>query len=376
MPLDKYKNYCDFLADHFDVISSKDDFRNSKNITFRCKIAGHDNTLKATTFGNKKAAQPDASQWCEVCKKSALEEKDRLEFSEEVKHLGHEILSVKSGKDVVYRCGNCGRENTTTKQNFRKSKRTEFCSHCQNAPRRIAYTELVRVVEAQGMKLLTTAEEYTNNKQKLRLVCICGNDQHEAVLFDIRRGKHCKENCKTRKFEATCTDKYGVRNVSQVPEIFEKIQDSTANKPFVFPSGRTVVVRGWEPLALKVLNETFHEDDIMVKATEGVPQIKYNMEDRQHVYFPDFFIQSIETIVEVKTLYTFDRNELQNVAKFNAVTASGYGLKLMVYDSNAQLRIFSFSPEEPIPDDFLTTSRHGNYWLNYNTNRMNSNSEV
>lgn len=112
----------------------------------------------------------------------------------------------------------------------------------------------------------------------------------------------------------------------------------------------------------------------MVKATEGVPQIKYKMEDRQHVYFPDFFIQSIETIVEVKTLYTFDRNGLQNLVKFNAVTASGYGLKLMVYDNNAQLRVFNFSPEEPIPDDFLSASRYENYWLDDNTNRMNNNS--
>jgi hypothetical protein len=363
MPLDKYKNYCDFLADHFDVISSKDDFRTSKNITFRCKIAGHDNTLKATTFGNKKAAQPDASQWCEVCKKSALEEKDRLEFSEEVKHLGHEILSVKSGKDVVYRCGNCGRENTTTKQNFRKSKRTEFCSHCQNAPRRIAYTELVRVVEAQGMKLLTTAEEYTNNKQKLRLVCICGNDQHEAVLFDIRRGKHCKENCKTRKFEATCTDKYGVRNVSQDLEIQERMAKRRRTaKEYALPSGRKITVEGFENLALDRLLHSYEENDLLIGAQDQIPRIWYDIDGKKYSYTPDICITSERTLVEVKFLHFYDDQKEKNVLKFNAVLQHGYALKLLFFDKKERMKEFNFKPGETFTDSVIAEARSGLLW--------------
>jgi hypothetical protein len=359
--MSKYRNYSAFLDEHFTVLSSVDEFKESKEIRFQCKAAGHVNILKATSFGNKKAANPDAATWCEGCKKTTIEAKETQDFGEEVKHLGHTIVAVTGGKFVRYRCGNCDRENTSTKANLRRAGTTRFCNHCQNEPRRLTYDELCRIVEAHGMQLLSSADEYRNNKQKLRVRCVCGNDQHEATLADVRDGKHCRGSCRARKYEETCMERYGVRNVSQHPEIFEKIQEASS-KPFIFPSGRRVTVHGWEPLALKVILETFSEDDICVSATRGVPQFKYTLEGVDHVYFPDFYLRSVDTVVEVKTLYTFDRDCYLNLIKFNAVTRAGYGLKIMVYDAQAVLRVFDFVPEQEIPDHFLTAERKDMYW--------------
>ncbi len=359
----KYRNYCAFLDEFFDVLTSADEFKESKEIRFQCKVAGHVNVLKATTFGNKKSAIPNPAEWCEVCKKAQTEEKDTLGFADEVKELGHTILAVTSGKFVRYRCGNCDRECTTTKQNFRRDSRTRFCVACQNEPRRLTYEDVCKVAEEHGMKLLTLAHEYRTNKQKLRLLCVCGNDQYEAVLSDIRRGKHCKENCKTRKFEATCMERYAVRNVSQHPQIeAEMAKKRRTAKLYTFSSERTVFVEGYENLVLDFLRSSIADEDIVVGAQEGVPSIPYIMDGKENRYTPDIYIKSTNTLVEVKYLYYFDTQREKNILKFNAALAHGYCLRLMMYDKRVHLREFYFSPNMQVNDDFLEDVRDGIFW--------------
>jgi hypothetical protein len=48
------------------------------------------------------------------------------------------------------------------------------CSKCQNHKFRLPYDKLKQDIEEHGFKLLTKAEEYTSNKQKLDVICKCG----------------------------------------------------------------------------------------------------------------------------------------------------------------------------------------------------------
>src|SRR5690606_27030880 len=89
-----------------------------------------------------------------------------------------------------------------------------------------------------------------------------------------------------RKQEETCLANYGVRNPLQSSQVRDRIQDTlverygvdnptknvdilekalTAGKivrPYTLPSGKTIHLRGYEPIALSIILESYHEDDI------------------------------------------------------------------------------------------------------------------
>ncbi len=71
----------------------------------------------------------------------------------------------------------------------------------------------------------------------------------------------------------------------------------------MFLSGKVVYVQGYEPQILKELVYHFEEDDIIV-GSKNVPEIWYYMENKKHRYFPDIYIKSINTIIEVKSKWT------------------------------------------------------------------------
>lgn len=196
------------------------------------------------------------------------------------------------------------------------------------------------------MTLLTKEDEYTNNKQKIKMLCKCG-EPYEAVLSDIKRGKNCK-SCKTEKFKETCLEIYGEDNVSKVPFIFEKILISNfRRKVFEFPeTKRKVIVMGYEPMAITTLisRETdpyllkkIHEDDIILG--KEIKRFRYkDNEGTDHVYFPDIYINNTNHIIEVKSDYTFYRDREINILKFRAVVENGYILRLMIYNDKKELK--------------------------------------
>ena len=201
------------------------------------------------------------------------------------------------------------------------------------------------------MTLLTEEKEYENNKQKLRVICVCGNDKYEAVLIHISQGKKCSLNCKLKKYEETCIERYGVRSVSQHPPIFEKILKSlVSRKLYKFLSGNQIMVQGWEPYAIDYLLNKFSEYDLCFG--KEVPRINYIFKEKEHIYFPDIYIKSTNTIVEVKSTYTYNLDLEKNYYKF-IYTLKRYNLKVMIYDNKLTLKYFLFNKGENISYNLL-----------------------
>lgn len=348
----KYYNYCEFLKEFFDVQSTLEQFTKDNKIIFVCKTKGHINCLNVASFGNKKC-KVVSKDFCQICKDENEIYKKTEDFKNEIKDkYGHNIINVNfSTRKVEYNCGNCGSFSSTFIRNFRKDDRTNTCPKCQNDKFKIPYQEIKSRIEKQGMKLLTEEKDYQNNKQKLKVICVCGNDKYEAVLFDIKKGKKCSENCKVRKYEKSCIEKYGVRNVSQHHLILEKIfKTSISRKLYKFLSGKKIFVQGWEPYAIDYLLKEFSEEDLYFG--KDIPRIKYLFQNKDHVYFPDIYIKSIDTIVEVKSVYTYNINLEKNYYKFN-YTVKNYNLKLMIYDDKLNLYSFNFIKGEDVPNNVL-----------------------
>lgn len=136
------------------------------------------------------------------------------------------------------------------------------------------------------------------------------------------------------KIKATCLERYGYENPMQNPEIFEKsIKNSFRRKEFVFPSGRMVYVMGYEPFALqKLLDEGIDEDDILLGSQ--IPTIRYihPLDGTHHVYHPDIYIPSKNLLIEVKSVYIYNRQVVMNEAKFEATQTEGYDLEVRFFD--------------------------------------------
>lgn len=244
----KYENYCSHIVSHFTVVSTRTEFYETGEFHFVCNRAGHPCKMKITSFGNKICNVKDLDAWCDKCNRVERQCNMTKMFREEIEEkLGHQIQTVDwSTRKVTYTCITCGETRQSCVQNLSKETSTSTCQKCQNIVNRLEFDEVQKTCEANGKVLLTKPSEYTTNKQKLDLLCECGAS-YAARLQDIRKGKSCIQ-CKLKKYEETCQRMYGVRNVSQLPEVMEKITKSGyTSKDYTLPSGRVVRVQGWEP---------------------------------------------------------------------------------------------------------------------------------
>lgn len=140
------------------------------------------------------------------------------------------------------------------------------------------------------------------------------------------------------KGKVTMELRYGYRHALQVPEFSEKQQNSSFKlREYTYKDGTVVKVQGYEPGALKILeNEGYTNDDIILGRTE-VPEIWYIHEDKEHRYFCDIFIPCENKIIEVKSTWTYEKEEEKNIKKAEACLENGYLFEFWIMDKNGDI---------------------------------------
>jgi hypothetical protein len=140
------------------------------------------------------------------------------------------------------------------------------------------------------------------------------------------------------KTRETCIKKYGVNHPSQVPEIMEKcIKQMYKIKTYIFPSGKTINIQGYENFALDELiinNNNIIEDDI-ITGCKNVPTIWYtdsNNKKRRH--YVDIYIPTLNLCIEVKSSWTAKLNNDVIFLKQKAAKELGYNYYIWIYDDN------------------------------------------
>ncbi|HRW21443.1 MAG TPA: hypothetical protein P5509_05675 [Bacteroidales bacterium] len=104
-------------------------------------------------------------------------------------------------------------------------------------------------------------------------------------------------------------------------------------KDYVLPSGEIVKVQGYESKALEILLTVFKEHDILINLKDihnRIGIIRYNFELKDRRYYPDFYIKSTNTIIEVKSQWTFDKWKEKNLAKQKACLEQGFNFKFII----------------------------------------------
>lgn len=159
---------------------------------------------------------------------------------------------------------------------------------------------------------------------------------------------HCKSRMKeeygseyyvtSNHYTRTMIDKYGVPHPMQNPELLSKaLHTAFSSKDYIAPSGNIWRIQGYEHFALRdILDSGICEDDIIVGCARITPTpIEYSLDGKNHVYFPDIYIKSLNLMIEIKSAYTYQRDEAKNIAKFQAASKL-FNFELWVYNSKGE----------------------------------------
>ena len=145
------------------------------------------------------------------------------------------------------------------------------------------------------------------------------------------------------KRRETMVARYGVAHGMQCPAIRAKAEHTRRLlKPFTLPSGQVVYLRGYEPEAVTMLLKGGIREDQLILDPKQIPSFPYRdpVTGRERVYHPDIYVPHLNWIVEVKSSWTFckndegdgSRNELYaiNKAKEQAVKQHGYAFSFFI----------------------------------------------
>ena len=118
------------------------------------------------------------------------------------------------------------------------------------------------------------------------------------------------------------------------PEYAVKIFKKHGNyKDYVFPSGKTVRVQGYEPDVLDLLLQSFEEDDLVVglkNIINEIGQIHYTFNNATRTYYPDIYIKSQNLVIEVKSQWTYNMEKEKNEAKRLACLEKGLNFEFII----------------------------------------------
>ena len=105
-------------------------------------------------------------------------------------------------------------------------------------------------------------------------------------------------------------------------------------KEYSLPSGKKVKVQGYEDKALDILLKEYKECDIIIdynNIKKLIGEIRYEYNERKNrLYIPDFYIVPTNTIIEVKSEWTYNYKKEKNDCKEKRCKEMGLNFKFMI----------------------------------------------
>jgi hypothetical protein len=124
------------------------------------------------------------------------------------------------------------------------------------------------------------------------------------------------------KSKQTCIERYGVEYPSQNIDIFNK-QQKSALRIIKF---RDTDLNYQGTYELDFLNEYYD----IIKISKKHKSIKYFFENKNRIYYPDFYYEPLNLIIEVKSDYTFNKELNKNLAKRKSCLDNGYNFIFII----------------------------------------------
>jgi hypothetical protein len=185
-------------------------------------------------------------------------------------------------------------------------------------------------IESTNIKRYGFINPFQNNeiKEKIKIT----NLDRYGVEYPMQN------NMFKEKLKSTSMERYGFDYFMQNPICSEEISKKCYNKKiFIFPCKNTVMIQGYENLALQnLIDNGYIFDDLKTIRTE-VPEIWYIKNKKLHRYFCDIYIPNENRIIEVKSTWTYNKNIIINNIKGQTCKRYGYNYEIWIYDGKNNL---------------------------------------
>jgi hypothetical protein len=133
-------------------------------------------------------------------------------------------------------------------------------------------------------------------------------------------------------------DEYGVESPMQCPELFRKAQSTSFHRrPYVSHDGHTFMVLGYEGIAIDDILKQEGIKTFYAGEDDCIPTFQYIGGDNKfHYYYPDIFIPTENRVIEIKSVYTYNRDPEKTLNKAICVSED-YLFELRLYDHHKTL---------------------------------------
>jgi hypothetical protein len=220
-----------------------------------------------------------------------------------------------------------------------KDKILEFYQKTNSLQKTAHYFKTSRNALAEFFKKINF--QYKSNNHK----CLYSEIENIKFLY-YEKNKTLQEigeiyNCSFPKISSLLRNNgYSLKNKTELlkernkSESFQRkcISGSGRKKDYILPSSTIIKLRGYEPNFLDYVfkNNILMESDIIFNP----PRIQYNYDNKEHYYYPDFFIPKFNLIIETKSSWILKKQgHEKNVQKEKATISKGY-VFLLIIDNN------------------------------------------
>jgi hypothetical protein len=263
---------------------------------------------------------------CEECDRTFVK-KDGLSKHIRLNHNGQKEYFdkwIKENDESLCKCG-----NHTLYTGFKRGYRKSCCDRCSRIQNNI--TQRIRYGNCGfGLEKSKKQQKQTNLK-RYGVECVF---QSEIIKDKIKQT--CQNHfgveysgqaeIKKQKCKQTCLEHFGVEYPSQNKEINEKSQKAR----FEFHKFRDTDIWYQCSYELDFLEKYYDKFPNDVKRAKS---IKYLFKEKIKIYHPDFYISSLNLIVECKNSYLAKKDKDKIEAKKNATIANGFNY-IMIINKN------------------------------------------
>jgi transposase len=186
--------------------------------------------------------------------------------------------------------------------------------------------------------------KHTNRESRISGQCKTENcdgrfEKDLRQLIDVS-GPYCKPCTnleKENKRANTCIKIYGEIHANQIPEILDRNQKARfQRKLYITPSGKEWYLQGYEIDVASKLIQEYGEKNI-TPDIKIVPRIPWTDEDgKGHIYYCDFYVESLKLIIEVKSIWTAQKNDDKIQRTRKASNELGYDFRLIVLNTKKE----------------------------------------
>lgn len=174
------------------------------------------------------------------------------------------------------------------------------------------------------------------------------SDMIKEKISNTKKEKYNDEFYNNRqKYKETCLERYGFENPMQNDQIKQKLCNIVFEKYGVYYPAQNfdiyqkMIKNGLH--ILKFMNSDIYyqgeyEYDFLIKYYDKISikrgkPIKYNYNNSEHIYYPDFYFEELNLIIEIKSSYWFETHKDKNIIKQKICKENGYNF-IFILDKN------------------------------------------